>query len=116
MTCKFSSTCLKFSPFLFFMLVFQSSFAQTNKKNPKEVGIENYSELDGLVKKNAKALGNDIVAMVWTDTLVYKRELGEFDARTVVPVEGASKWLTAVVIMKLVDEGKLSLDDKIGKY
>ena len=116
MTCKFSSTCLKFSPFLFFLLVFQFSFGQTNKKNPKEVGIENFSELDGLVKKHAKALGSDIVVMAWTDTLVYKRELGEFDARTLVPVEGASKWLTAALVMKMVEEGKISLDDKISKY
>jgi CubicO group peptidase (beta-lactamase class C family) len=116
MTCKFSSTCLKFSPALLFLLIFQLSFAQGNKKNPKEVGIDKYSELDELVKKNAKALGSDIVSMVWTDTLVYKRELGEFDARTVVPVESASKWLTAALVMKLVDEGKISLDDKVGKY
>src|SRR5215212_10261052 len=106
MSYKVSSACLKFSFAFVFLLVFQFSFSQTNKKNPKEVGIDNFSELDGLVQKNVKALGTDIVAMVWTDTLVYKRELGEVDARALVPVEGASKWLTAAMVMKMVDEGK----------
>ena len=116
MTCKFSSTCLKFSFALIFLLVFQFLNAQTNKKNPKEVGIDLFADLDGVVQKNAKALGTDIVALVWTDTLVYKRELGGLDARTVVPVEGASKWFTAALLMKMVEEGKISLDDRVGKY
>src|SRR5262245_52286261 len=97
MTCKIGSTCLKFSSVFFFLLVFQFSNAQTNKKNPKEVGIDQYAEVDGLVQKNVKALGSDIVAMIWTDTLVYKRELGECDAKTLVPIEGASKWLTTAL-------------------
>src|SRR5688572_7090881 len=116
MTCKFSSTCLKFSFALYSLLLFQFSDAQTSKKNPKEVGINNFTELDGVVQKNVKALGTDIVALVWTDTLVYKRELGGLDARMVVPVEGASKWLTAALVMKMVEEGKISLDDRVGKY
>lgn len=116
MSAQPNSNCLKFSPVLFFLLFFQISLAQTNKKNPKELGIETHSELDASVQYNAKALGNDLVAMLWTDTLVYKRELGQFDSRTVVPVTGASKWLTTVLVLKMVEEGKISLDDKVGQY
>jgi CubicO group peptidase (beta-lactamase class C family) len=98
------------------MLFFHTSFSQASKKNPKEVGVQNFAELDELVKKNQKLLGNNVVAMVWTDTLVYKRELGEFDSRTLAPIASASKWFTAALIMKLVEEEKISLDDKVGKY
>jgi CubicO group peptidase (beta-lactamase class C family) len=34
----------------------------------------------------------------------------------VVPIASASKWLSAGVIMSLVDEKKISLDDSVGKY
>ncbi|MFX8797496.1 serine hydrolase domain-containing protein, partial [Acinetobacter baumannii] len=38
------------------------------------------------------------------------------DKRTVVPIASCSKWLTAALVMVLVDEGKISLDDKVTKY
>ena len=95
------------------MLIFQHGFTQANKKNPKEIGIDQYQELDALVKANQKQLGNDVIAMVWKDTLVYKRELGMFDSRTLVPVSASSQWLTAALVLKMVEEGKISLDDKV---
>ena len=116
MSSKITSICLKFSSVFVFMLFFQAAFSQAGKKNLKEIGIENFSEVDNVVKKYQKTLGNNIVAMVWTDTLVYKRELGEFDARTLAPIASASKWLTTALILKLVEEGKIFLDDKVGKY
>jgi len=99
-----------------FLLFLQIAQAQPKKKNTKEIGTANFEQLDFLVQKNQKQLGNDLVVMVWTDTLVYKRELGDFDSKTVVPVGAASQWLTAALVMKFVDEGKLSLDDKISQY
>src|SRR5690348_3734764 len=116
MSYKIKPICLKFSSAVLFMLILQVVAAQPNRKNPKEIGIANFDYLDALIVKEQKPLGNDLVAMVWTDTLVYKHELGELDARTVVPLGAASQWLTAAMVMKLVEEGKLSLDDKIGQY
>jgi CubicO group peptidase (beta-lactamase class C family) len=116
MSYKTSNNCLKFSLMAFFLLFLQISEAQPKKKNTKEVGIANFEQLDLLVQKNQKLLGNDLVVMVWTDTLVYKRELGDMDSKTVSPVGAASQWLTAALVMKFVDEGKLSLDDKISQY
>lgn len=92
------------------------SFAQFNKKDIPEYGAANFPGLDEAVLKNQKLLGNNLVVMVWTDTLVYKRELGEFDAKTVAPIASCSKWLTAAMVMKFVEEGKIALDDKVGKY
>ena len=115
MSYKIKTSCLKFSTIAIFLLFFQAGFSQS-KKNPKEVGTDRFEDLDILVQQNQKLLGNNVVAMVWTDTLVYKRELGDFDAKTVAPVASCSKWLTAAMVMMLVDEGKLSLDDKVSKY
>ena len=116
MSYKFTAACLKFSCLALLLLIIQSTSAQTNRKNPKEVGVARFATLDAMVQQNQKLLGDDVVAMVWTDTLVYKRELGEFDARTLAPVASASKWLTAVLVLKMVEEGKISLDDKISYY
>ena len=69
-----------------------------------------------LFRKNQKLLGDNLVVMIWTDTLVYKRELGEFDSKTVAPIASGSKWLTAALVMLMVDEGKITLDDKVSKY
>jgi CubicO group peptidase (beta-lactamase class C family) len=115
MSYKIKSACLKFSTIAVFMLFFQTTFSQT-KKVPKEIGTERFEDLDILVQQNQKLLGGNLVAMVWTDTLVYKRELGDFDSKTVAPIASCSKWLTAALVMMYVDEGKISLDDKVSKY
>jgi CubicO group peptidase (beta-lactamase class C family) len=115
MSYKSKLSCLKFSIVAIFLLFFQPGFSQS-KKVPKEVGINRFEDLDVLVQQNQKALGGNVVAMVWTDSLVYKRELGEFDAKTVAPIASSSKWLTAALVMMFVDEGKISLEDKVSKY
>lgn len=116
MSYKNAINCLKFSCIAIFLLFLQSVSAQVNRKNVKELGTTNFSQLDELVLKNQKLLGDNVVAMVWTDTLVYKRELGDFDSKTLAPIASSSKWLTAALVLKFVDEGKLSLDDKVSKY
>jgi CubicO group peptidase (beta-lactamase class C family) len=115
MSYKIKTSCLKFSTIVFFLLFFQFGFSQS-KKVPKEVGIDHFEDLDAIVQQNQKLLGGNLVAMVWTDTLVYKKELGDFDSKTVAPIASCSKWLTAALVMMFVDEGKISLDDKVSKY
>ena len=109
--------CLKFSATLLFLLFLHSGFTQSkNNKNDKEYGINNFPELDAALTQNQKLLGNDVVALVWTDTIVFKKEMGDFNSKTEAPIASASKWLTAALILELVDEGKLSLDDKVSRY
>ena len=115
MSYKIIPVCLKFSTIAVFLLFFQIGFSQI-KKPPKETGTGQFQNLDELVQQNQKLLGGNLVAMVWTDTLVYKRELGNFDSKTVAPIASCSKWLTAALVMMFVDEGKISLDDKVSKY
>ena len=43
-------------------------------------------------------------------------ELQDFSANTQKPIASCSKWLSAAVIMTFVQEGKISLEDTVGKY
>jgi CubicO group peptidase (beta-lactamase class C family) len=113
MSYKFRSICLKFSSVALLMLFIQVAFAQ---KTVKEYGVSQYKELDAAIKERQAIIGKDLVVMLWTDTLQYKTELGDFNSKTVAPIASCSKWLTAALVMQFVDEGKLSLDDKASKY
>jgi CubicO group peptidase (beta-lactamase class C family) len=98
--------CLSCSLLSVFLLFFQFSFSQTDT-----------SQLDALLQKNQKLLGNDVVALIYKDgKVIYAKELGEFNAKTQAPIAFCSKWLTAALVMQFVDEGKLKLDDPVSKY
>jgi CubicO group peptidase (beta-lactamase class C family) len=54
--------------------------------------------------------------VVRDDQILRDRGYGDYDENTVVPIASASKWLTAATMMTLVDEGRVSLDDKVSLY
>ena len=76
MSYKIRIRCLKFSSIAILLLILQSATAQVSRKNPKEVGVERFAGLDATVQRHQKLLGNHLVVMVWTDTLVYKKGTG----------------------------------------
>lgn len=110
------AVCIKVTTLLVFLLILQPVAGQKNSKPLP--GQEKFGDLDDLLVQKQKALGKDFVVLLWKkdDTLVYKKELGEFNSKTQAPVASCSKWLTAALVMTFVDEGKLSLDDKIAKW
>jgi CubicO group peptidase (beta-lactamase class C family) len=88
------------------MLFLQTLFAQYN-----------FQDIDQEWQSRQKLLGKDAVFMLANkDTIIFKREVGDFTSKTVAPIASCSKWLTAALVMQFVDEGKLSLDDKITKW
>lgn len=110
MAYKAPSICIKVIPLLASLLILQPVLGQ-----------KKFSELDDLLQQKQKLLGKDFVVMIWKkdDTLVYKREFGEFgefNSKTQAPIASCSKWLTTALAMTFIDEGKLSLDDKITKW
>jgi CubicO group peptidase (beta-lactamase class C family) len=106
MSYKLIISCLKSSLLALFLLFLQPVFAQYN-----------FHDLDQEWQSRQKLLGKDAVIMLANkDTIIYKKEVGDFNAKTVAPIASCSKWLTAALVMLFVDEGKLSLDDKIGKW
>jgi CubicO group peptidase (beta-lactamase class C family) len=107
MAYKNSPICTKVTIALICLLLLQPVFAQ-----------QKFSDLDDILLKKQKLLGKDFVTMIWKkdDTLVYKKELGDFNSKTQAPIASCSKWLTAALVMIFVDEGKILLDDKITKW
>lgn len=106
MSAKPTKSCLKFSLGLIFMLMLQSTFAQPD-----------FSQLEKVLKQNEKLLGKDLVVVVQKQGKnIFLRESENFKLKMPAPVGTSSKWLTAAVVMILVDEGKLNLDEPIAKY
>ncbi len=107
MTSKSVLNCLYGIVTATFLLIFQAPvFAQYD-----------FSAIDRILERNKKEIGADIVVMVASpDKILYKKELGEMRANSEAPLADASKWLTAAVIMQAVDEGTMTLDDKLVDY
>ncbi len=77
----------------------------------------NWTELNKELQSKQTMLGNNMVVMIWKgDSAIYKQEFGGFNSKTQAPIASCSKWLTAALVMQFVDEGKISLDDKVVKY
>lgn len=107
MSYKVILSCLKCSLLVIFLLLFQPSFSQ-----------QNWEDLSAELEAKKKLMGNDIVMMLANkDTIIYKKEINKlFNSKTQAPIASSSKWLTAALVMIFVDEGKVSLDDKIGQW
>lgn len=106
MSVKFQHFCVKVSLGLIFLLFFQATQAQYN-----------FTALDPLVDAAKKELSGGAIVLVYKDgKIIYQKALGEFTAKTQAPIASCSKWLTAALVMSFVDQGKLSLDDKVSKY
>lgn len=100
------SNCTKVIAVLIFMLFLQVAPAQYN-----------FSALDQKLDAAKKELGGHAITLIYKDgKIIYQKALGDFNPKTQAPVASCSKWLTAALVMTYVDEGRLSLDDNIGKY
>ncbi|MBS1620485.1 MAG: beta-lactamase family protein [Bacteroidetes bacterium] len=106
MSYKIKAICLKSSLVLSFLLLFQPLFSQYN-----------FSQLGQTLTDYQKDLGSNVVFQLWDkDSMLYKKEMGDFNSKTQTPIASCSKWLTAALVMIFADEGKISLDDPIVKY
>jgi len=106
MSYKVSSICLKVLSVAAFLLLLQPAKAQYN-----------WTELETELQAKQQLLGENVVALIMKgDSLVFKKEMGGFNSKTQAPIASCGKWLTAALVMQFVDEGKLSLDDKVVKY
>ncbi len=47
---------------------------------------------------------------------VYSRHFGNYNGNTRIAIASASKWLSALVLARLVEKGQMSWEDTIGKY
>ncbi len=61
--------------------------------------------------------GSGVTAIVMRNgKQLFRLDIGAIDANAQYPVASSSKWMTAALVMTVVDEGKLSLDEPVSKY
>ena len=135
MAYKSTSICRKCSLILCFMLLFQAAIAQT--------GDIKFNKAGEWLKSNLTELGGRAVLVIFKDgkniytksendlsnrqkaigKLIARRQgkdpdaaLQDFTSTTKERIASCSKWLSAALVMTFVDEGKLDLEDSIGKY
>jgi CubicO group peptidase (beta-lactamase class C family) len=78
---------------------------------------QNFSAVDQVMLNNQRALGDDQALLIYKDgKILYQKNLGDFKPNIQAPIGESSQWLTAALVLMLVDEGKISLDENIGKY
>ena len=129
---NFTFICRKCRLLLPFLLLLQHVSAQ-NK----------FDKVDAWLRDNTTELGGRVVLQVYKDgKIVYSKSensltarqkmIGKFIAKrqgkdvagvtkdftpaTQELIASSSKWLSAALVMTFVDEGKLSLDDSVGKF
>lgn len=70
------------------------------------------ARLDAILARGAPGVS----VLVYRDQdLLYRVDRGRIAPDAVLPIASASKWMTAALVMTLVDEGRLSLDEPIGR-
>ncbi len=100
---------LKFSLGLLFLLLFHPGYAQYD-----------FTRITELIGDKKQAAAGNASVIIWKDsTIIYKKDtgsqkMGKMEVQQ--PIGAASRWLTVALVMTFVDEGKLSLDDKVGDY
>lgn len=73
--------------------------------------------LSSNLNRSKEKLGKNVVCLVYKGgKIIYKKESGDFNAKTQQSIGATSQWLTAALVMTFVQEGKLSLDDKVSTY
>ena len=75
-----------------------------------------FTTVDQLLHRIAPKHGGCALVLIKDGRVIYRNFFGRHPPDKVVPIASASKWLSGALIMSLVDEGKISLDDKISKY
>lgn len=79
-------------------------------------GEYNFSSVDQFIYKHLSAYNGHVAVLVVRDgQVIYKQQVGLETGRR-LPVASASKWLSAAVMMSLVDEGKITLNDTVGRF
>ncbi|MFN0124504.1 MAG: serine hydrolase domain-containing protein [Blastocatellia bacterium] len=93
-------------------------FADVRQRAPRAAKNYDFTRLTEYAEqawKKAELPGAAL--LVYQDgQVIYEKFFGAYDETTQVPIASASKWLSAAVLMSLVDEGKLDLHAPVSKY
>jgi CubicO group peptidase (beta-lactamase class C family) len=102
--------------FSFLFTLFSLACSTQNVVPDSTKSSYDFTQVDRFIETNLANYNNQIVVLVSQNgKLIYYKAMG-LDSTSVKPVASASKWLSAAVIMSLVDDRKISLDDTVGKF
>jgi len=80
-------------------------------------GQPNWASVVAKVESNRRYWGeNYLVTIASADSILLQKDNKVFNAKTPIPIGAISQWLTATLLVKLAEEGKLSLDDPVAMY
>ncbi len=97
---------LKISIVIIITLGFQTAYSQIDT-----------ASLSAKLNQSKEKLGKDVAFILYKNgKIAYKKETGKLNIKTPVPIGASSQWLTTALVMTFVQEGKLSLDDKVSAY
>lgn len=104
-----NSSCTNVIQGLIFLLLLQ---APTLAKAQQD-----WTAVKAKMSANAKELEEEFVFLVATaDSTLLLMETKTFTTKAQAPIFLSSQWLTAALLFKLAEEGKLSIDDPVQKY
>lgn len=75
-----------------------------------------FTKVDTYVDAHLKEYSNAVAVLVSKDNAVIYKKEANLNITQPRIIASASKWLSAAVIMSLIDEKKLSLSDTVGKF
>ncbi len=132
MSKKICITCLKCTLVLSSLLFLQLSQAQNKFGHVEEWLNNNLEQIGGRAVLMIYKDGNIVFSKAQNRMNIRQRLIGRFVAKkqgrnvedvnrdystaSKIPIASSSKWLSAALLMTFVDEGKLSLDDSVGKF
>jgi uncharacterized protein (TIGR03437 family) len=77
----------------------------------------NFSQVDAILDQIVTPFNQGVALTITVEgETVYHRATGSFDTSRAIRIASASKWLAAATILTLVDERRLSLDDRVEQY
>ncbi len=119
-----------------YFIILACAFCAANITNAQD-----FSKIDSWLKDNTSAMGGRSVLMIYKDgKIIYTNAVNDMSMRqkmvgkmiakrmkrdgatddynttTRASIASCSKWLSAALVMTFVDEGKLRLDDTVGKF
>ena len=84
----------------------------------KTEGPVTFMDVDAAISQRVAGEGLEGAALlVVRDGQIFRNTgYAKYNTSTVVPIASASKWLTAATMLSLVDDGRLTLDDKVSNH
>ncbi|MBD3263355.1 serine hydrolase, partial [Candidatus Woesearchaeota archaeon] len=101
-----------------FLLLPTTSSSQIQILNQKTQTNYDFTLVNELLENAVETIPLDgcVLLLIQDEEVIFEKAFGSYSLNTVVPIASATKWVSAVLILDLVDDGLLSLDDKVSDW